>query len=825
MTVSARHSAPAFIVHDACYHREFPYAFTTADPGVGSGAAGSIAVETATDTYSLAWRSYGTSDSVAAGTYPPAGYSAQPSASALQNAIRWWPQGFHHYQGVSWSRNFGFIANNVSGIGPSGDVIPGNWCYPWIPNATRKWQFLSYSSIEPGQGHNPYYNNANAWWQHIGYDIARRKDLVIVEETASGGSDFLSVYETSSGIPCTRGSKVWQGTNGDRTLGRTFKTEGGQQRIQIPWLGQWWVIQYSQSASALDQVWGFSPTSSPASTSSSTAAGFAITVPSAVRTVAQAKGGNIHFVVDQMNQRVFAYQADSSQTAQVIGGVAKYPLLIWEVNPSTYVWTSVQLASQLLVALGDSGVESGKINLAPMAYFGGSQFLYLDQRNSGGISYGDDLSISGNPLPAQTKKTGGLYVRELFIPKASPPRSMVWTARNYSATAITGELYLMKHSEMTFNSSDGKIYMFGGDHGLMGDTTLPQGSYNNQVISFTPETGTDFALLESACPLTGATSHPIRVDENGFQYRATSNDFWMMVGYSDANWTNNCGWSTRAAWEAAGGGNFGKVWKWTDAGGWTNAGGFVAKTGFTGRVWSQSEESCRRWYYDSGADKMLAAAYSYGDDGGLQTQTIQILDCTPTGGNYEFSKYRADECFNGLGGDRSLTPDGRPINDTVVGAIGMWRGDRAAVDPSTGYVYVYQPATGDVYRIHTRANFYTGAGGFPAARVDWVCRAIASHTRSYNLAHFIWAKNALWMFFQSAMGRIRAFSWADGESSPTEHLPVDSGGARVYPVAGAACKYTVGGDDRICLMGNQTQSSWSSIYQSTLTKYWTVTLS
>lgn len=243
----------------------------------------------------------------------------------------------------------------------------------------------------------------------------------------------------------------------------------------------------------------------------------------------------------------------------------------------------------------------------------------------------------------------------------------------------------------------------------------------------------------------------------------------------------------------------------------------VAKAGFIGRVWTQGEDHCRRWYYDSGADRLIAAAFGYGADR-LQTPTVQILDCVPNSlGQYEFAKYSAGVCSNGEGGDVRKLPDGRPYIDTVMGAISLWRSDRAAVDPSTGHMYVYQPATGDVFRIQTRAGFWTFEG-FPAARVEWVCRTLPSGSRSYNLAHFVWAKKALWMFFQSSIGRLRAFSWANGESAAMEH-PTPEGA-----VGTSVAKYTIGLDERICVIGNQTHQSWSPLLQGKLLHYYTITL-
>lgn len=673
MTVSARHSAVAIILHDAVFQREFPYAFTLADPGVGSGGSASVALETSAGVRALAWPSYG-NPSVASGHFPPAGDPAQPSASAIQNALKWWPQGFHHYVGTSWSRNFGFVASLSYGPSPNGDIVPIVACYQGTPRGTYTWRFLAYSSLNNPS--NPYAANANAIWQHLGYDVARRKDLALLEDTPAGGSDFLQVYEISAAIPTVRGVKVWQGTNGDRALGRTFKTEGGQQRIQLPWLGQWWVIQYSQSQSSIDQVWAFAPTASPASSSSSTPAGFAVTVPANVRSIAQANGGELHFVVDQMNRRVFAYQADTTQPVQVIGGVNKYPLALYEVNPATYAWAPVTLATVLRVAIGT------KINLAPMAYFGGAIFKYFDQRTNNNIYYGEDLDLSGVPpdvstIPGQPKKTGGFYVREIFIPKATMPRTMTWTQRSWSGVAANTLWTSQKHVEMTFRPADGKMYCFGGDHGaftLFGDATLSEGSYTNQVLSFTPESGSDLALLENACPAQLATNHPIRVDENGWQYRAASDDFWMMIGYTAGNWTNQCGWATRADWEAAGGGD-GMPYRWTDAGGWTKSPRSLVtpKPGFVDRVWVNGESHCRRWYYDSGADKMIAAPYGNGAPPFFDALAVavQIMDCSGVD-QYKFVKYRADRCSNGQGGNTALTPDGRPIIDTTMGAIGMW---------------------------------------------------------------------------------------------------------------------------------------------------------
>lgn len=818
MTVSARCSPLSFLTHDRVLFREFPFEFAGGDPGGGSGGSSSIAVELSPGNFTVAWVSYG-SLSVQSGAFPPPGYGypAQPARTALAAAVNWWPQGFHHYGMVSWSPNFGVVVSSRVGLLPSGEVVPHNFCYPYIPNATRRWTFLAYSSVT-NDGQNPYGTNPNAWYRHLGFDIKRRKDLVLWEDNLFFGSEFLAIYETSAAMPTVRGAKVWQGTNGDRALGRHFKGGGGVQVVQIPWLGVWWVAQISQGA--LDpgnKIWGFTPTTTPANNASPTAAGFDVPIPPDVR--ARSADGNLHLVVDQMGRRVFAYQANTSAAPVAVNGLARYPLLIWEVNPGTFAWTPVNFAASMVVSVG------GKVNLAPMAYYGGSRFMYLDTRDAASASWGSELTIPGAPIPGQSKRTGGFFVREIFIPKANPARTITWTQRTWSGT-LGPNFSNQKHVEMAFNSGDGRMYCFGGDHWPYSASAPPaadpggpeSGSYNNQVMSFSPESGSDLQLEESACPAVRSTNHPIRVDENGFQFRPTSSEFFMMVGYSLANWNNQCGWGTRAEWEAAGGGNQGKVWKWKKGTGWTNAGPYKPKPGFVARQWSQGEDHCRRWYYDSGADKLVAAAYGAGADAALQTPTIQILDCTPNGaGQFEFAKYHAGVCFNGQGGDVTKLPDGRPYIDVVAGANAMWRSDRAAVDPATGHAYVYQPATGDIFRIHTRSDFWNYQG-FPAARVDWVCRAIPSGSRSLNLAHFIWARSALWMFFQSGTGRLRVFSWANGEVSPTEHATPEGA------VGTSVAKYIVGAEERICVTGNQTGTSWSSLLRSKLLHYYTLSL-
>jgi hypothetical protein len=74
------------------------------------------------------------------------------------------------------------------------------------------------------------------------------------------------------------------------------------------------------------------------------------------------------------------------------------------------------------------------------------------------------------------------------------------------------------------------------------------------------------------------------------------------------------------------------------------------------------------------------------------------------------------------------------------------------------------------------------------------------------------------MFFQSGTGRLRVFSWATGETSPTEH-PTPEGA-----VGTSVAKYTVGDEERICVVGNQTGSSWSNLLKSKLLHYYTISL-
>jgi len=69
------------------------------------------------------------------------------------------------------------------------------------------------------------------------------------------------------------------------------------------------------------------------------------------------------------------------------------------------------------------------------------------------------------------------------------------------------------------------------------------------------------------------------------------------------------------------------------------------------------------------------------------------------------------------------------------------------------------------------------------------------------------------------MGRLRVFSWAEGETAPTEHPTPDNAA-----VGTCVAKYTVTGDERICIIGNEAGASYSSIHQAKKNHFYTLEL-
>ena len=797
----------------------------------------------------------------------PMAYNAQPSPAQLQGAKRFWPHGFHHWGSVTWSKNFGLIASSQRGLTPEGKCCITNICYRYIPWGERKWHFMAPSSRQESN-YPEYYNSANAWYGHVGYDLRLRRDLVHWDNNANGNILAFYVLNPGTTLPATRGAKAWQATDGDRAAGIRFNYfgAGGAKAIQIPWLSQWWVIQFNDTGTDR-RIWGFSPNPSANwnignntyGGGISTRNSFDIPIPADVLDRSStAKGGrNISVCVDQFNQRVFAFQVDVDAAPVNVRG-NRYPVLCWQIDPANPSnWTPVSFANVL--RMGKITFSTGGV-LNPIVWHGGSRFMAFDVIEGGSNAvYGPYLNADpahatgnpprsnipgtegawgGQPSPFENQRAGGFAIAELYIPRANKPRTMTWTERTRPlASGWSPEWTRYKHSELTFNPDDGRVYLFGGD--LPGVPGSP-GSYSTTMISFFPETASGLRVdsLNGAQAMNPDIRGPIGVDENGFAYRAISQDFWMFTGYGPGHlpWPQN-NWPTIAAWEAAGGTGFG-IYRWNSATGWTHA-VFPPGSPLSGMVnayfdpagvpnmvpfrWCQGEPELKRMYYDSGTDRMIA--WAYGDS------TLQMINCVPdssgpNAGKFKITKYLAGAgCWNGPygignGGDGKTLPDGRPYIDTVLGANAMVMTDRGGLDPATGWLYVANVHSGDLYRINTRTGFYNRIeDGLPTARTEWCCRMVPTGAGS-NLQHYIWAKGALWYFQESGLGRLRVFSWAPGESQATEHVYPE---IPLHAVGRSVGKYTVGGDERIIVMGNQADSTHPT-YLANNDKYYTITL-
>ncbi|MCC7144248.1 MAG: hypothetical protein IT349_19305 [Candidatus Eisenbacteria bacterium] len=808
----------------------------------------------------------------------PLNLPAQPSNAQLVAAKRWWPLGFHHWGQVTWSRNYGIVVSSRMGLTPEGLVTQCNFCYPYTVYGPRKWIFLGPSSIV-GQNYSQYYSNTHAWYKHLGYDLRLRQDIVVREDNRTG--QWLSVYALTPGpnFPATVQQKIWQGTDGDRAAGVRFGYEGagGCLAVQIPWLSQWWVVQFKDDGSE-NKLWGFSPQTGTNWTIGNNGLGggistrnsFDITVPSQVQALCATSGRNISICVDQFNKRVFAFQVDTNAAPQLVKNENKYPVLCWQINPSTPTapWTAVQLSTVSgVLRAGKTTFSAGGV-LNPVAWFGGSRFMLHDAVEAGtNATYGaflnaDPAHATGNPprsnipatagawggsgYPFENQRTGGFAIAEICIPTASQPRYLTCTARDTVIPSGWGpDWHAFKHTAVTHGSAaDGRVYLFGGD--VSGVPGSP-GSYSTALFSLTPEIGTDLRLdSPNGNPQASYPSAqgPIGVDENHIDYRPASNDLWHFTGYGPGHisWPQ-CGWPTIEAWHAAGGTSEG-IYRYNFTTGWThpiyppfnssstpsncydNPDG-IPIDGVLFR-WCQGEPSCKRMYLDVGTDRMIGQAY--GDN------TIQMVNIFPdvsgsNVGKYMITKYLACvECWNGaygvgFGGNGQKLPDGRPITDTQMGSTGMAGLDRGCLDPDTGWFYTANAMTGDIFRINTRTGFYNrAADNRRTARTEWCCRVIPSSSAG-NLQHLIWAKSptfpngAVYYFQEAALGRLRIFSWAPGEDQAIEHVEIP------YHLTGRAVgKYSAGGYDRIIVIGNQSTSVHPTL-SAYARKYWTITLS
>lgn len=761
--------------------RTFPHKLPSGDPGAGGGGSETITVYK-DGGYKLCWRNSGTP-----ATIPPA-FSANPTLTGTEN---WWPHGVHTFGRVTHSPNFGVIISKVVGLRRDG-VIGHCHAAFWhkLDAVNLNEQGLSYrggtwkqvgKTNYTGSAATPPEGGANSFHQHFGYDWYRRTDL------ANGTAAQLDLYTlsgnwyTGNGM-FTLGSLLWQGTANHRdVLGYKLVDDtlgvSGFERICLGWLGHWWVLQFGQGTGDVQQIWGFNPSLSGESSA------WAVPIPTndgtgySVVARMQAAGypGNLTMCVDQTNQRIIAAQADVLGTSVLEGGRTKWPLKLWTVNPTTFVFTPITMSSTMYIV--------NPFKDSPLVWQGGNTFIYYDQRAPNGQGdYYWGTQVSGGLTGMYT---GGYIMKEIFIPTGNETRTVTWTEKStsgWAAVAGTGELPRQKHCEYAFRPtvgqvSDGRVWWHGGD--LTGAAYTP---YSQAMFSFDPENVSSSLIYEQQNAMTGKAVRPWKPDENGFAYRASSDDFWMLFGYNDGTPNGLQGtWVDVNEWTSVTGG-VQKIWRMNATTKvWTTHTPTPA-TGFESYSWLVSSSRQLRWYYDSVVDAMVIA--QFGGQGG--TPAVTIVDCA----TITYKTYIANRLTGGGAGSATPAslPDGRPTNIPLTVFD-----DRAAIDPTNGALYVYDPIRGDLFRIMTRATPYI-AGGNNNAQVEWCCK-LPPTNQTRNASFLLVRNGVVWVFRSDATSRFRLFSWAIGEGAAQEHtVPYAAG-------IGAAFTYTVSGGTRFGVLG------------------------
>lgn len=749
MSVSYRAAALALYNNRRHYfYQTFPWPNmdTTVDTGVGAGGSNCITVYTNNE-FRIAWNSAG----VAGGSLPPPGWTAQPT---LTGAESWWPHGYHSYGRATCSPNYGYILSGCQGLRQNGGVGIMHACY-WYPyandaNTANSWAYLAPSSGPEGE------KGANAWNFHLGFDYRLRKDLVVMGIDGDIRLRVQSINGVYPNVP-TLGPLVWEGTPSEYTAGYRFyyvQNPGGD-RFNLPWVGKWWVLDLANTVFGAPKIWGFS---------SLTPSNPIFDVPIANGVAARMTGGfraNLAMAVDHVNQRVIAGQADITEAPDAS---LRYPLILWDVNPDTFVWTPITFsgAPPLRVrAPGEANIHN------PFHHAGGFQFNWWDRDGNNDASSHYGIVSGSNNLKFST---GGHVWSQIYVPTTpAPPRSVTlheWTFN--SAGVITGEWCRQKHVSYAQRGADGRIYSHGGDCGGVG-----AGSYNQIIVSFDPEDPASF-LIEQPEAITGKAFRPFHPDENGWEWLASRGEFWMSYMYA-GSFTAFTDFDSRAEWESLTGGSFSRAWRWNPSTKiWTNN-AITPAAGFEWATWKQGDGVGGRWYHDPGADTMVAICFN-------TDSCITVMKCS----DYTFRQYPATRLHDGA----TTLPDGRDPY-AIMGAKGRWYcgDDRAAMDPATGMLYFWNSYTGDVYRCDTRAASYPYQG-VQYLPITWCCRLPCTY-ETRNLTHFMWAKGALWVL---SVGRL--YSWAPGESRAWEHdLPV-------HVMGTACCVYTKGGDQRLLFFGS-----------------------
>lgn len=750
MTLSYR-AAPvqAYNGRDQVYQFTFPWPAPAGDGGLGGGGADSITVRMGPDDYRLAWNS-------SVGSYPPAGYG-YPAQPTLTGSEDWWIHGVHGYGRVTWSPNYGVVVSGVVGLRPNGTV--GHVNASFLPDVTanygngeKRWRYMAPYYGTGGEG------GSNSWNYHLGYDLGLRSDLVVVREERR-------VYRLSGswGSTATRGAALWSMTAAHVAAGYTLDCDlpaSGFDRVHLPWRNEWWIVKIfddgGQVANSL--IWGFNHTQS------GDGSAFNVGIPAAAMSRLTATyPDNLCLSVDQLGQRVFAAQADILATPTTDNGCTKYPLLLWEINPATHVWTAVTLASTMYVF--PPGKSRGH---NPLCWHGGFRWIYWDRYG------GDSGATVYYENPSSGYSVGSFKPRLIFIPKNAAPRNITFTSNACGSivSPVLDKWTNNKHNEIAYRPANDRVYFHGGD---MQDA----GSGQQSIFSFDPENAPATLTMEQAFNFSSHEFRPMNVDEHGWALRTATDDFWMMYGYpfpTSCDNTRHPGWGApysidaianpTGQWQVETGGTE-VLWKWNPTTRIWTTHALTAATGETGPFGLESVGSSKftsahqkRWYYDSSADRMVIAAYG----GNILYQTPCVKFITFNEGTPKYRVFIANRLTSGS----TTLPDGR----SVPNPLGFE--DAAAFDSTTGYLYVFNNLTGDVFRIQTWAGVgnyaypsYSGPSG-PTLPVEWCCK-IHPTTDTGNVTKLVFMHGAVWIVNTYAANRARVFSWAPGDAHAWEH--------------------------------------------------------
>lgn len=770
MTLSYR-SAPvqAYNARDQVKFLTFPWPTPAGDGGLGGGGSESITVKMGTDDYRLAWKD----GSVPAGF----GYLAQPT---LTGAEDWWLHGIHGYGRVTWSPRYGVVVTGTVGLRTNGTVGHVNASYfvedtPGV-NQSFTWKYMAPYYSTGGEG------GANAWDYHLGWDIALQSDLVVVREERR-------VYRISGsfGTTATRGAAVWTMTAAHQAAGYLLDCDfpaSGFDRIHLPWRTEWWIVQVYDSAGPTPMIWGFNRSQSGDSSA------FNVGIDSAAMTrITSLFPDNLCLSVDQMGQRVIAAQADVLAAPTTDNGQTKYPLLLWEINASTRAWTPITLNSPLYVtAPGKSRGHN------PMCWHGGFRWIYWDKHgDTGSNTYYQTPSTS----LGYSYSEGGFKPRLIYIPKSGAPRNITFTSNAAGTMAVVGDGWTdQKHQEYTYRPANDRVYLSGGDINGGGDG-------QQSIWSFDPENAPATLTQEESFNFVGRPVRPANVDEHGMQIR--NDEFWMIYGYPYPTSINIAGNMRHGTWESAVNQNVSTwhdetggtqvLWKWNPTTRVWTTHALTAAAGETGPFGNETIDPLqkitsahqKRWYYDSAADRMAIAA----NGGNVLYQTTCAKFVEFSTGSPKYRVFVANRLFSGA----TTLPDGRSVTNP------LWTEDSAAIDSTTGYLYVYNNATGDLYRIKTWTSVGNTAypsyshNGQPHLPVEWCCKLPATPGTA-NVTKMVCMHGSVWVVITYAAGRARVFSWAPTDSHAWEHdtpYGMCCGAIAVYKHAGVDKMVAIGG--------------------------------